>query len=78
MQHIGRVQGFEGSQSLINEVLTVIVAELLRAYDAVEIRFHELLHEVDLLEVGKAGWAQDVQDRDDILVMKMPQELDLA
>ena len=36
---------------LINEVLAMVVAELLGADYAVEVCFHELLDEVDLLEV---------------------------
>lgn len=36
---------------LVYKVLTMIVAQLLRTYDAVKVRLHELLDEVDLLEV---------------------------
>lgn len=36
---------------LVYKVLTMIIAQLLRAYDTVEVCLHELLYEVDLLEV---------------------------
>ena len=56
----------------------MVVAELLGAYDAVEVCLHELLDEIDLLEVVDAGGAEDVEDGDDVLVVKVAEELDLA
>lgn len=47
--------------NLVDEILTVVVAELLSADDAVKIGLHELLDEVDLLEVVKAGGPEDVE-----------------
>lgn len=63
---------------LVYEVLAVIVAKLLGADDTVKVRLHEFLHEINFLELLKARRAQNVQDGDDVLVMKMPEELDLA
>lgn len=56
----------------------MIVAQLLGADDAVKIGLHEFLDEVDLLELLEIGWTEDVEDGDDVLVMKVAKELDLA
>lgn len=56
----------------------MIVAKLLGADDTVKVRLHEFLHEVDLFEFLETGRAEDIEDGDDVLVMKVPEELDLA
>ena len=56
----------------------MIVAKLLGADDTVEVRLHEFLHEVDFPELLETGRTQYVEDRYDILMMKVPKELDLA
>lgn len=66
------------SPHLIDEVLAVIVAELLRADDAVEICLHKLLDEVDLAELVDVGRLEDVEDGDDVFVMEVAKELYLA
>ena len=63
---------------LVNEVLAMIVAELLRPNDAMEVGLHELLNEVDLLEVVETRRTEDIENGDDVLVMKVAEELDFA
>lgn len=72
----GRASGV--CTDLVYEVLAMIVAKLLGADDTVKVRLHEFLDEVDLLELLETGRTQDVEDGDDILVMKVTEELDLA
>lgn len=43
VQHVGRVHGLERSQSLVDEVLAVVVRKVLGANDTVHVRLHELL-----------------------------------
>ena len=43
-----------------------------------QIRLHEFLHEVNLLEIIETGGSQDVENRDDVLVMEVTQQLYLA
>ena len=43
VQNVGRMEGFEGSEGLIDEVLTVVVRQLLRAYHTMHVRLHEFL-----------------------------------
>lgn len=63
---------------LIDEVLTMVVAEHLRTYDAMHIGLHEFLHQIDLFELVEGWWAENVEDGNDVLVMKVPEEFDLA
>ena len=63
---------------LVYEVLAVIVAELLGTNDAVKIGLHKFLDEVDLLEVIERGRAENVEYGDDVLVVEVAEELDLA
>ena len=64
---------------LVGEVLHVVVAERLRrADDLVQVRVHELVHEVDVVElVARAGGDHHVLHRDDVLVLQVPQQRDL-
>ena len=43
-----------------------------------QIGLHELLDEIDLLEAEEIGWSEDVEDGDDVLVVEVSEELDLA
>jgi len=63
---------------LIDKVLTVVIAKLLGSYHAMQIRLHEFLYEVNFLEVIEAGGSQYVENRDDVLMMEVAQQLYLA
>ena len=56
---------------LVYEVLTMIVTERLSTNDTVQIRFHKLLNEINLLEIFDVGWLEYVEDRDDIFMIEM-------
>ena len=72
------MHGLEGTESLVDEVLAVVVGQILGTYNAVHIRLHELLDEVDLGEVLVRAWLLDVKDGNDILVVEVAQELHLT
>ena len=58
--------------------MTVVIAKLLGPYHTMQIRLHELLHEVNLFEVIETGGSQNVENGDDVLVMEVAQQLYLA
>ena len=74
----GRRLGKRGEDYLVYKVLTVVVAESLRSDDAMQVGFHELLHEIDVSEQLEAGRLEDVEDGDDVFVAKVAEQLDLA
>lgn len=60
MENVGGVHGFQGTQGLVDEVLAVVVGEVLCADDAVHVRLHELLDEVDFGECLVASRLLDI------------------
>lgn len=50
MDDIGGVNRLQGSQDLVGEILSMVVRELLRSNDSVQVRLHELLNEIDFVE----------------------------
>ena len=56
----------------------MVVAQLLGTNDAVEIRLHQLLNEVDFGEFVYARWLKDVQDGDDVFVMEVAEKFDFS
>jgi hypothetical protein len=54
------------SAYLIDKVLTVVIAQVLRSNHSVQIRFHQLLNKVHLLEVLVGGGLHDIQNVDDL------------
>lgn len=63
---IRRVDGLEGTEDLVDEVLAMVVGQGLCSDDPVQIGLHELLDEVDLAEVLERGRFCDVEDADDL------------
>lgn len=63
---------------LIDEVLAMVVGQRLCPDDPVQICLHELLYEVYFAEFMDIGGAEDVEDGDDVFVVKVAEELDLA
>ena len=78
MQHLSRMQRFQTPQSLIDKVLTVVVRQFLGSNDTVHIGFHEFLDEVDFGEAVVVVRFDNVEDRDDVFVVKVTKEFDLA
>jgi hypothetical protein len=58
-----------GFAYLIDEVLAVIIAQILRSNHSVQIRLHQFLHKVHLLEVLVGGGLHDVENVDDLGAM---------
>lgn len=56
----------------------MVIAKFLSPYHAVQVRLHEFLDEVNLFEIVETGGSQDVENRDDVLVMEVTQQLYLA
>jgi len=56
----------------------MVVAEILGPYHAMQICLHEFLYKVNFLEIIEAGGSQNVENRDDVFVMEVAQQLYLA
>ena len=56
----------------------MIVAERLRPDDPVEVCFHQFLDEVYFFKVLEGRRAENVEDGDDVLVVKVPEQPDLS
>ena len=73
MEDVGGVHSLEGAESLVDEVLAVVVRKLLCADDAVHVSLHELLDEVHLGEALVVARLLDVQDGNDVFVVEVTQ-----
>jgi hypothetical protein len=80
VEHVGAVDVLDAPQDLIHKVLYVVVRERLGALeDLVEVGVHQLAHYVDVLELlVPAGRPRQVQDVDDVLVLEVPEQAQLA
>lgn len=82
MNDVGAVHGLERTQSLVGEVLAVVVRELLGTDNAMKVSLHELLDEVHLGEGLVGAGLDDVEDADDVLrdiaLLKEAQQLELT
>ena len=56
----------------------MIITQLLGPNNTMQIRLHQLLNQIDLLEALYIGWSEDIEDGYDVLVVEMSEELDLA
>jgi hypothetical protein len=56
----------------------MVITELLGAYYTMKIRLHQFLYEIDLLEIVKRWRLEDIDDGDDIFVMKVAKKFNLA
>ena len=80
VEYAGGVDVLQPPEYLVEKILDVLVAEgLHRVDDVVEVALHEVQHDVDVFE-GRAilGGLHHVQDRDDVLVTQVPEDLELA
>mmetsp|Transcript_68291 Transcript_68291/g.213604 ORF Transcript_68291/g.213604 Transcript_68291/m.213604 type:complete len:378 (+) Transcript_68291:256-1389(+) len=78
VDHVGAVEVEEAAEDLVGEVLMVLVVQhLLGVDDLVEVRLHEVRDDVDVVKIGVV-WRVHVQDANDVVVLEVPQELDLA
>lgn len=56
----------------------MVIAQLLRPNNSMHVGLHKLLNQIHFFEGLERFWLEDVQYTDDILVLEMPEELDLA
>lgn len=80
MKYVGGVDVLQSPQDLVDEVFVVSNSELLsRGDDLVQISVHEIRHNVQGVEMLLI-WRrrQNVFQAEDVLVMKVPQQLDFA
>jgi hypothetical protein len=78
VQHIRRVHSLQSTKGLVDEVLAVVVGQILGTDNAVHIRLHQLLDEVDLAEGLIVPRLLDIQNTDDVLVVEVAQEFHLT
>jgi hypothetical protein len=55
----------------------MVVAEFLCADDTVKVRFHKFLNEIDFSKFIKIWRPEDIEDRYDVLMVKVSEEFDL-
>uniref|UniRef100_A0A0K8RI04 Putative mitogen-activated protein kinase n=1 Tax=Ixodes ricinus TaxID=34613 RepID=A0A0K8RI04_IXORI len=77
VQNIGRMNVFEAPQDLVEEVADVVVAQLLRLEQLVQVSLHQALHNVDIFHLVDCGCPDDVSDVYNIFVLKPCEDLDL-
>jgi hypothetical protein len=83
VDRIGRVHIEQSSQDLIDKVLDVLVTEFLklrecclissylaRVDDPVQVSFHELGNNVNVVESCLSFWPGHIQNGDDVLMLK--------
>ena len=79
--HLGRVDGLEAAEDLVDEVLDVVVGErLLAVDDVVQVRVHQLEREVDVIPlINRPGRRRhDVAQVEDVLVVEVLQQANLS
>lgn len=62
VEDVGRVHALEGTESLVDKVLAMVVAEVLGPDDSVHVCLHQLLDQVHLLECLEGWGLDDIQD----------------
>ena len=77
MDDAAAVKVLDALEQLVEHIRHVVVAEVVRADDGVQVCIHVLLHEVHLAEALEAGWLLDVEDLDDVRVVEALEKLDL-
>jgi hypothetical protein len=78
MEHVSGMQSFERTKGLVYKILAMVIAQLLSTNDPMKIGLHKFLYEVDLPEAVEIGRSEDVEDGDDILMVKVTKKLYLA
>lgn len=67
VQHVGRVDVLEAAQYLVEEVADVIVRDLLRLQQLVQVGLHQALHDVHVSHALDARRADDLANVDDLV-----------
>jgi hypothetical protein len=63
---------------LINKILAVIIAQVLRPDNAMKICLHEFLYKEHFREIFDAWRLENIKDCDDVFMAKVTEEFDLA
>eukprot|EP01139_Manchomonas_bermudensis_P015046 Amastigsp_a509387_154.p3 type:complete len:153 gc:universal Amastigsp_a509387_154:884-1342(+) len=79
MQDISRVDVLECAENLVHDVLAVVVREHIRGRaDVVQVRVHQIRHNVDRLERVAILDNHKITDPDNVLVVKVREQPQLA
>lgn len=78
VQYIGGVNVLQAAEDLVEEVADVVIAQLLRLQQLVQVRLHEALHNVDVLHAADVGGANNVANVNDVLVLETGQDFNLS
>ena len=79
MDDAARVDVLEPAEGLVQQELRLVEREpLLRLDEQAHVRLHQLVHAVDVLEVGARVRQQDRVEPDHVRVVHQPQQLQLA
>ncbi len=80
MENTRRVDVLHATQHLVQEILEVLIRQLLlRSNNAVQVAFHEICHDINVVEIHFIVWvSHDVVNTDDVVVsVEMAQQLNL-
>lgn len=79
MQDATRVNVLKAPQNLVQEELNVLVAEhLIRFNDLGQVGFHQIRHDVQLIEVLERPWLENAFDREHVFVVEESHDFQLA
>ena len=79
MDDVGRVHVITSGQHLEHEVLHMVVSQVLSGVNnAVHVSLHELCDDIDIFISSGVGRLSDIQNLDDILVIKELQQSNLS
>ena len=87
MQNIGGMHSLESTESLVDEILAMVIGEILSSDHAMHVRFHQFLYkvnccrskgylsahlnEIDLREALVISRLLNIEDGDDILMIEV-------
>ena len=78
MEKACRVNSFEATQQLIDEILAVGVRQLVRLYHLVQIARHQLLDQVHLGEAVVGKRFRYIEKGYNVLMVKVAQQFELS
>lgn len=79
MEDTARVDVLKASQNLVQEELNVLVAEHLIGFnDLSQVGFHQVRHDVQLIEILQRTWLQNAFDREHVFVVEESHDFQLA
>ena len=68
---VGRMHEKDAPKDLIDKILNMVVAEILPGIDnPVQVSLHKVSYDVNIGIVGLGLWLEDVQQPDDVIMLK--------